>query len=283
MKVVTAVVNNPEFILIQWFTLKKYMKCEYEYIVFNDAKAFPDFTNDGDSTVKDNIRMVCEQLDITCIDIPNNHHKTLLCAAGRCANSMNYILQYQKNNPDKYLLLDSDMFLIADFDMDRYKDYQATIVLQRSDIYGYYIWNGIYYFDMDKLDHQELLDWSVKQTGDVGVSMNNWVYKVTDGLKGVPTPDDIRWTDNKYRTDKIYFMKHYWSCSWGAEDELNLSPALLDFMKNDPRNQNGKFFCEIYDDIFLHYRAGGNWMREGMSLHKQLTAKLKDALIERAE
>ena len=38
MKVVTAVVNNPVFIEIQYHTLKKHMKCAYEFIVFNDAK-----------------------------------------------------------------------------------------------------------------------------------------------------------------------------------------------------------------------------------------------------
>ena len=30
----------------------------------------------------------------------------------RCADSMNYILRYQIQNPGKYLCIDSDMFLI---------------------------------------------------------------------------------------------------------------------------------------------------------------------------
>ena len=51
IKVLTAVVNNPVFIEIQYFTLKKYIKCDYEFIVFNDAKQFPDFTNGGDITI----------------------------------------------------------------------------------------------------------------------------------------------------------------------------------------------------------------------------------------
>jgi hypothetical protein len=45
MKIVTSVVNNPIFIEIQYHTFKKYMKCDYEFIVFNDAKDFPDFKN----------------------------------------------------------------------------------------------------------------------------------------------------------------------------------------------------------------------------------------------
>jgi hypothetical protein len=63
-------------------------------------------------------------------------------------------------------------------------------------------------------------------------------------------------------------------------DEMpnSVSPELISFIQNDPRNENGKYFCEIYDDIFLHYRAGGNWLKEGMTFHKELTNKLRIVL-----
>ena len=51
MKIVTAVVNNPVFIEIQYYTLQKYMKCDYEFIVFNDAKSFSDYSNGGDISI----------------------------------------------------------------------------------------------------------------------------------------------------------------------------------------------------------------------------------------
>ena len=38
LNILTAVVNNPIFIEIQNFTLKKYMKTPYRFVVFNDAK-----------------------------------------------------------------------------------------------------------------------------------------------------------------------------------------------------------------------------------------------------
>lgn len=130
MKIVTAVVNNPTFIDIQYHTLKKYFQGEYEFIVFNDAKDFPDFTNGGDITIKLQIQEMCSKLNIKCINIPNDNHKTYDCAATRCANSMNYILTYQLQNPDKYLILDSDMFLIDYFDINKYSKYDCAIVLQ---------------------------------------------------------------------------------------------------------------------------------------------------------
>ena len=102
MKIVTAVVNNPQFIEIQYHTLKKYFKGDYEFIVFNDAKTFPDFTNGDDITIKTQIEEMCATLQIQCIPIPNDHHRGTINASDRCADSMNVILKYQKENPDKF-------------------------------------------------------------------------------------------------------------------------------------------------------------------------------------
>jgi hypothetical protein len=94
-----------------------------------------------------------------CINIPNNNHRTNFGASERTADSMNYILQYQKRKPDKYLLLDSDMFLIDYFDINKYSQYDCAVVLQtRNHNKINYFWNGIYYFDMTKMKNLELLN-----------------------------------------------------------------------------------------------------------------------------
>ena len=95
MKIVTAVVNNPVFIQIQYYTLKKYISCDYEFIVFNDAKPFPDYSNGGDITIKNSIEETCKKLGIRCINIPNQNHIKQTYAAVRCADSMNFILKFQ--------------------------------------------------------------------------------------------------------------------------------------------------------------------------------------------
>ena len=284
MKVITAVVNNPTFIEIQYHTLRKYLKGVdgYEFIVFNDAKAFPDFTNDGDLTLRAKISETCRALGIQCIDIPNDHHQTQIKSAIRCADSMNFMLSYQLANPDKYLLLDSDMFLIADLDMSKYLPYECAVVLQsRNDWNLHYIWNGIYYFDIPKMKNLSLMNWNEGGGGDVGGMMAEWLrMQMAEAV--MPSTDDLRWKKNQtFHTTTIYFIPHLWSCTWDAT-ELPLAfkdnEALVSFLLEDPRNVKGKFFCEIYDDIFLHYRAGGNWNEEGMVLHNALTAKLYDVL-----
>lgn len=277
MKIVTAVVNNPTFIEIQYNTLKKFFKGEYEFIVFNDAKSFPDFTNGGNTTIKNSIEMLCNKLEITCINIPNEQHKINSSAAIRCADSMTFILNYQKKNPDKYLLLDSDMFLIDYFDINKYSQYDCAVVLQsRNNFKVNYFWNGIYYFDMTKMKNLDLLNWTCCPGCDVGGMMQEWLQQQMKD-KPIPNTDEIRWKNELFHTNNIYFIKHLWSCSWDiTELPTNMieSSPIIDFIKNDPRNSNNKFFCEIYDNVFLHYRAGGNWLNEGMDLHYNLSNNL---------
>lgn len=283
MKIITAVVNNPIFIEIQYHTLKKYVQGEYEFIVFNDAKDFPDFTNNNERSIKLQIQDICKKLNIECIHIPNEHHKHTLSASVRTADSMNFILHYQKRNPDKYLLLDSDMFLMGDFDIHKYSNYDCAIVLQsRNHNKINYFWNGIYYFDFTKMKDLELLNWDCCAGCDTGGMMQKWLAKQMIHTT-MPNTDEIRWKEKLFHTNNIYFIKHLWSLSWNIEElpkNLEQNTKLINFLKNDPRNLNQMFFCEIYDNIFLHYRAGGNWRNEGIDLHYSLSQKLKNVLCE---
>jgi len=285
MKIVTAVVNNPIFIEIQHYTLKKYFKGSgsYEFIVFNDAKDFPDFTNDNDVSIKNKIEEMCNKLNIKCINIPNDHHINIIQASVRTSHSMNYILNYQKENPDKYLLFDSDMFLIDYFDVSKYFNYECAIVLQsRNENKINYFWNGLYYLDFTKIENVDLLNWDCCTHCDSGGMTQYWLEKQMLNFD-MPNTDKIRYTTTNFHNEKTYFIKHLWSCSWN-EDELpkNLknNKKLIDFFINDVRNQNNKFFCEIYDDVFLHYREGGNWLKKGLKLNYEMTTKLKEILLE---
>ena len=287
MKIVTAVVNNPIFIEIQYYTLKKYMKCDYEFIVFNDAKDFCDFTNGGDITIKTTIENICKQLNVQCININNQHHANKTnrwCQepSHRTADSMNVILEYQKQHPDYYLLLDSDMFLIDDYNIDDYKKYDCSIVLQhRKDIDQitdiYYIWNGLYYFNIHKLD-TSLMNWGLTFTTDTGGRMSTWLKAL------IPTLHLLNELSiNQHKCDKVHFMKYLKSGEWNMNDmptNLKANERLARFLQNDIRNINGQFFCELYDDKFFHYRAGGNWEKRNFKLHLELSYQLKSIFLE---
>jgi hypothetical protein len=279
MKIITSVVNNPVFIEIQYYTLQKYFKGEYEFIVFNDAKDFPDFTNYNDVTIKTQIQELCNKLKIKCINIPNDYH-IHMSMSNRHADTFNkHILSYQLQNPDKYLLLDSDMFLLDYFDIKKYSNYDCAIVLQAINNIGY-LWPGLCYFDMTKMKHFELINWSLLSGFDSGGMTQHWLKKQM-GNTPMPNTDEIRWSNKEFHTNDIYFIKHLWSGSWNMNELPNnlQNNKLITFLKNDVRNVNDKFFCEIYDNVFLHYRAGGNWRKEGEKMHTLMSQKLKDCLL----
>lgn len=281
MKIITSVVNNTDFIEIQHRTLQKYFKGSYEFIVFNDAKEFNDVTNGGDLTIKQKIRETCEKLNIACIDVVNDHHLHMNMSDRHAETFNHYVLPYQIKNPDKYLLLDSDMFLIDHFDPAQYGKYECAIVLQSRNVSTYYFWPGLCYIDFTKIKNQELLNWRCGHECDSGGMMKEWLDKQM-GNTPFPTTDDIRWNSKHlYHTNNIYFIKHLWSCSWNESEipeTIKNKSNLIRFITDDCRNTNGKFFCEIYDNVFLHYRAGGNWREEGMELHLNNSSQLKQIL-----
>tara|TARA_R110002126_G_scaffold69668_1_gene175683 strand:+ start:6708 stop:7550 length:843 start_codon:yes stop_codon:yes gene_type:complete len=280
MKIITAVVNNPLFIEIQYYTLQKYFKGDYEFIVFNDAKGFPDFTNGNDTTIRTKIQETCNKLHITCINIPNEHHKFFTMSSRHADTFNKHVLKYQSDNPDKYLLLDSDMFLIDYFDVNKYSQYDCAIVLQSRNNEGY-LWPGLCYLDMTKMKEFQLMNWDSCPGFDTGGMTKEWLKRQMQNAP-LPNTDDIRWIDKEYHTNDIYFIRHLWSETWDLNElpkNLESNTKLIEFLKEDTRNVNNKFFCEIYDNVFLHYRAGGNWRREGLELHKILSEKLKDTLL----
>jgi len=283
MKVVTAVVNNPIFIELQYATLKKYMTCEYEFIVFNDAKDFPDFTNGNDSEMRQKIRDVCNKFNIKYVDIPNEYHKTNTIPSKRTADSMNFILEFQKQNPDEYLLLDSDMFLVDFFNIEKYRNYECGIVLQhRLYMNTYYLWNGLYYFNIPKMERLDLLQWDMTPYCDTGGASSIWLSKQTENEK-IPSICDTFKDKNNSLSMKNYYIKYLPSGQWTEKDipeNIRKNKSLVNFLITNPRNINNTFFCELYDDCILHYRAGGNWANEGLDLHNNLAKKLKEVLLE---
>ncbi len=269
MKIITSVVNNIDFLRIQHKTFAKYMRCNYEFIVVNDAKPYVDFTNAGDITLRQQFVKVCKELNIKCINYPNDHHREILSASLRCAEIMNFILGYIKKYPDKYLVVDSDMFLVDYFDPMRYDGIDCAIVLQNRCGFHYFL-NGIHYFDSTRIKDINLMNWSLSGPSDVGGAMNPWLMKQMDG-KELPSQQTLREKQEPIIINNIYFIPHLWSLTFD-ESEYKLENAkLLDFMKKDLRNESGKFYCEIYDNIFLHFRGISNWEGRDPTVYKHLT------------
>lgn len=218
----------------------------------------------------------------------NDNHKYNKDAASRCADSMNIILQYQLDNPDEYFIIDSDMFFINKYDINKFQNYDMAIILQNrfnNNININYIWNGIYYMNFNKLKYKEMMNWNCIPNTDVGGMMYQWLLKYNN-YNNFPDTKIIRYEYHKVNhSNNIFYIHHLWSLTWNKHNkdvniEEKIPNEILDIIQKDPRNINNLYFMELYDNSILHYRAGGNWNNEGMQFHYELSDKLKKVIIK---
>ena len=179
MKVISIITNNPIFIELQYKSLKKYLHTDYEYIVFNDGKYWPDSTNFGNPIENGKIAIEnkCKEFDIKYYNLPNEHHKKNNNPSDRHSDSLKILVSYMKENIDEYLILDGDMFLIDDLNIERYREKMCACVLQeRTDIK--YIWPNLFYINMNKIKYID--DFNLHSLGihyDTGTASYKWLQK----------------------------------------------------------------------------------------------------------
>lgn len=261
MKVVTPVVNNPLFLRLQVSALKRHLKQPYEFIVFNDAKDFADATNFGDPTMRQQIEETCKDLGIPCMSVPNQDHRHIHSPSHRHAATLRYMMAYMRNNPDAYLMLDSDMFPVADIPIEKYQNAKAGAIVYQNRGPLRYAWPNLFYLDTRTAPYISLLSWDVATGCDSGGTSQLWL--------SLQAPRDL------------YAIPHLASCQWSVGDlpvGLKKNTGLKEFLESDVRNVGDLLWCEVYDDVFLHYRAGSNWNGEGQHVHEAMSRRLVNAL-----
>lgn len=277
MKIVSIVANNPIFIELQYKTVQKFfVGGDYEYIVFNDGKDFPDLTNfrkieEG----RAGIVKKCAELKIKCINIPNAHHIRNTDASRRHSDSLNFVLKYMKSNIDEYLMLDSDMFLVDHLDLNVYRKHICACVLQERPGLVYF-WPNLFYLDTKRAPNIDklglgLLPIGLHVKGDTGSASSIWLKAFNYKFPPSKTINSMVQCCNR----DFYMIKHLSSLSWDETRlPVNIDKNIIELLKSDNRNVNGKYFYEIYDNRILHYRAGTNWMNQNKELHDENISKL---------
>ena len=71
-------------------------------------------------------------------------------------------------------------FLIDNFYPSNYENYDCAIVLQsRNNFKMNYLWNGLYYFDFNKMKKINLLNWNCLTNCDTGAMTFQWLISKT--------------------------------------------------------------------------------------------------------
>ena len=153
------------------------------------------------------------------------------------------------------------MFPIKEFSISRWDNSDCFGVLQnRSHLK--YLWPNLFFFK-SYLPDKEQIDWNILVDGGINSDTGG---KTHNYLKNHP---DLKMSQFKILS----------SCNWNKENsDLELPQKVWDFLKNDIKNVDGKYWCEMYDEIFLHYRAGSNWENISKTIHQKRIESLKACL-----
>lgn len=246
---VISCVCQDTYIRIQEKSFRNHIKIPYEFIIFNDAKRWSDYTNFGDSSMYDKIKNTCDELSIKYIDIDNSHHRILQSASHRHCDSLRAIMRVVKNHKARFWIIDSDMWCVGDItegDFDKYFEGDGSFVHQERDNMVY-AWPNLWFIDTRRVDVSEL-NWDIYPQCDSGGMTQFWL-----------------------KNRRVNWIPYFRSTVWGIEDMKNVSESirfLENFLLNDPRNVNNKFWAELYNSHIFHIRAGSNWNREGIRIHR---------------
>ena len=269
INIITTVSAWPEALQAQRYLLNRYSAESFNFIGVIDTSPTPNPWNLWDPKLRGIAEKIAQEFCDEVIMMPEELHfnrRKLFPATKvskakysneRAADVLQFVFEKKiLNSTTPTLILDSDMFPIGTFSITKSLDLNSIrgVIQNRKGRFGRdvkYYWNGILMFDPPRLQYLEDFSFDCgKVLGskvDTGGHSYWWIKKIEEaGLYG-----------------ELGFINHFSSLNWQINDfKGNLPEGIRQFIMNDDRNRGGKVYSEIYDQTFLHYRAGSNWREE---------------------
>lgn len=252
--IVIVVYNKPEFLPYQYKALHKFIKVPFKIIIFDNS--------DNELNTQQFVNK-CNELNINYIRVPQNIHINQ-DASSRAGKSLDYALQYIYNIKFKGIVMvnDSDLFLI--------KEYNPIEQIENYEIVGRSVKN-IYERD-ESSDHPiniNKLYYFSNQFLILNYNKINDIYKISflpTILNGINL--DCGGKLYEYMKGNIKDYKAVLDyCSGYNESEIStiddLTNEVKEYLYNDIKiNNNYKTLSEVFDNSFIHLRAGSNWLNQ---------------------
>lgn len=259
MIIISVVYNKPEFISYQYECLKKFIEVPFEYYIFDNA---------DDSVNEQKFKEVCSYLNIKYFKVPQNIHQ-INDASTRAGKSLDYSLRYVYNTIGYRGILmvnDSDMFLVKPYNpISRLGDYHIagrsasgiysgnndphTSTIERITYYT----NQVLIMNFEKIPNFNRITFLPGNIGGIGVDCGGLLhtyFKLNPDVTHFPLKDTH---SNFYSKDNIE------QCQEEMKEYFKSELAIFDNNSKTDTAKN-KAFSEIFDDAFIHLRAGSNWV-----------------------
>ncbi len=238
----TYAYNRPDFIEIQYKTFKKFLKDDYEFVVFNDAR---------DGAMERQINTMCQRYGIRCIRIPQEIHErpylkrwpgeSYHAPAVRNCNVVMYSLNEVGFHHDGIVaLFDSDLFLAREFSLEAYMKNYDLAGLEQPRPGVIYLWIGLAFLDMRTMPNKRTIDFNCGRAENTPVDSGGQTY---------------------------YYMKN----NPQAQVRFFEPGFIHNFHFIDGQTQN----IDLQDsNVFVHYYAGTNWTNYPEQYHRNKTIVL---------
>ena len=277
----TVCYNTPDFIESQYRLLKKFIKNDFEYIVFNNTMTNQNLTQTNTEN-NNNLKTVCEKNNIKFYDIPREifSHISDGDASRRAGTAIDFshkILFNTHGLDHTFFLLDSDAFLLTDFDVDDFmKNHKMAGRIQyrkTSEDIIKYVTNQIVIYKPTAFNKEIFLknfSFLPCSIGNANCDCGGKIHFIleTMNLKN----DYINFTNALFSNSGNVKQLFGGSPSDDSDFDMeylnneNVSENLRNFIKKDTKILNRTYpFAEIFAEPsntiqFLHLRAGTNWI-----------------------
>ncbi len=238
IKFYTYANNRPDFVELQYRSLKHFMKNEFELIVFNTCPFFQ-------IRLRKEIKKKCRELEISCLPLRVIGYNNPSTTAAKLIQK-----SFQKKirkDTGISCIIDSDMFLLSQLDLKSYMtNFDVAGVWQTRDNVNY-LWPGLLFLNMSFIKDKKMNFSCGEVEGervDVGGNLYYW-------LKRNPN----------LRIRNIHHTSHI------CKENNNLNTLPEDIRKQ----YEDDFRFELYDRLFLHYGRGLNWDKMDQEYHKRKT------------
>lgn len=273
--VITSSYNNAEFIEWQHKTFKKFLKDDYEFVVFNDASE--------DRHCKKIVNM-CNKYGIQCYRVPPEIHN-LPYLKREPVESFNHptvrncnVVQYALNtvgfkHDGIVVIFDSDLFLVRElsFNDKLGQDYDIFALQQckgDSDKFIDYFWIGICAMNMNTMSNPTTINFNCGRIDDIPVDAGGYTHEYLKSEK--PRVLYMALQSEPF----IYCNLCNTKLMCPHSDEI-LGSTYYDAAQSR-LIKNGLPSGDIFDKgNFFHYRGGTNWDCQSASYHKSKSALVR--------
>ncbi len=263
MKISVIIVsyNTPNLIKPQYLLLKKYLINKFDYFVYN---------NSSDPGISESIKKECYDIGIKCIDIPQDIFSSN-DVSFRAGKSLDYSIKHNIENFPEYshmMILDSDMFLIKEFDMINFMGNSSMMGISQSRNLVFYYTNQLFFSDLRKLENFKnetkfLCGIVSGERTDCGGYLYEYINKYSISHSGI---------ENNRHSGTIE-----------SSNIESIEEEFKDYFLKEIDLLGGKSFAEYFGGSFLHFRSGTNWINFEEGIHQKRNSLLLEYLNKRLE